>query len=264
MPKRRICVVRVVSIVGQPISQVASPRIWNRSFIEEGSDTRMVPREVSPAGLADYFERLRDARNCAGAVVTIPHKVPALSLCDRLTPRAAAVGAVNAVRRLGGGGLEGDMFDGVGMTRAIRNTDTEVRGRRVLILGCGAAGAAIAHALCDEGVGEVYLSDRIRTAAERLGRNLEIRGVNVEVLSDAIKAKPVDIAVNASPAGSAAMPEPPFPLDRFAASTLIADVVTDPAPTAILLAAAERGHATVSGTDMAEAQAPLLRSFFGV
>ena len=56
--------------------------------------------EVEEAALADAVRWPR-APGVQGAHVTVPHKVPALPLLDRLTEAARLAGAVNCVKREG-------------------------------------------------------------------------------------------------------------------------------------------------------------------
>ncbi len=60
----------------------------------------------------------------------------------------------------------GDNFDGIGFVRGLRARGHELAGRRVLIVGSGGAGRAVAHAVLDENPASIRLFDVDRTRAE--------------------------------------------------------------------------------------------------
>ena len=81
---------------------------------------------VSMAVPRDSFGAAWDAARTlgfAGLNVTKPFKLEAATLVDRLTPAAAAIGAVNCVYR-DGGSLVGDNTDGRGLARAVAGACT--------------------------------------------------------------------------------------------------------------------------------------------
>lgn len=78
----------------------------------------MIPVDIAPEAIADYLKSLRGWHNMSGVLVTVPHKQRAASLVDELTPRARHLNAVNVIRKLADGRLQGDMLDGVGFQLA--------------------------------------------------------------------------------------------------------------------------------------------------
>src|SRR4029077_9806332 len=94
-----------------------------------------------------------------------------VAVADWLDEASAAVGvagACNAVRRSGDGKLIGDMFDGEGFVRAAAAAGRNIVGQRVLIVGAGGVGSAIAAACAKAGAAEIALTDTRAGAAERL------------------------------------------------------------------------------------------------
>ncbi len=256
---------QVVAIIGRPIAQVSSPAIWNRIFSGQGIDAVMVPFEIGRGGLAPFFAWMRHAENLAGSVVTIPYKADVPGLCDIVRPEAAFLGAANAVRRDRDGRLECAMFDGLAMAAAIEDKGIRIAGARVLLVGAGSTGSAIAEALCREQVGELMVFDRDHGRAAALRRKLaECFSTAITVIDQPANAGHPGIVINASPAGSKADDALPFPSDAMATSMLVCDVVTDPSPTPLIAAAQSQGCRVVTGHDMAAAQAPLLMAYFGI
>ncbi len=95
-----------------------SPDNFNRYFAEQHMDSVMIPVDIVPDAVAAYLNALRGWQNMTGVLVTVPHKQRAAALVDDLTPRARRLNAVNAIRKLADGRLQGDMLDGVGFQLA--------------------------------------------------------------------------------------------------------------------------------------------------
>jgi shikimate dehydrogenase len=153
------------------------------------------------------------------------------------------------------------MVDGAGFVAAYEDGIGPVRGRRVLVVGSGGVGAAIAFGLVEAGAGVVDVSDVDDSRARALAERLRAQGVAAQFVEPS--AAGYDLVVNASPAGM--RPDDPIPIDLAGAtSTLtVADVVTKPADTPLLRAAADLGCRVQGGLRMAEAQIPLQARFFG-
>ncbi|RCJ99146.1 shikimate dehydrogenase, partial [Klebsiella pneumoniae] len=103
---------QVVAVIGHPIAQVKSPDNFNRYFAEQHMDSIMIPVDIVPDAVAAYLNALRGWQNMTGVLVTVPHKQRAAALVDDLTPRARRLNAVNVIRKLADGRLQGDMLDG--------------------------------------------------------------------------------------------------------------------------------------------------------
>lgn len=113
---------QVVAVIGHPITQVKSPENFNRYFADQQMDSVMIPVDIAPQAVADYLQALRGWHNMSGVLVTVPHKQRAAALVDELTPRAQHLNAVNVIRKLADGRLQGDMLDGVGFQLAAEAT----------------------------------------------------------------------------------------------------------------------------------------------
>ena len=109
---------QVVAVIGHPITQVKSPENFNRYFADQQIDSVMIPVDIAPEAVADFLQALRGWHNMSGVLVTVPHKQRAAALVDELTPRAQHLNAINVIRKLADGRLQGDMLDGVGFQLA--------------------------------------------------------------------------------------------------------------------------------------------------
>lgn len=255
----------LVGMIGHPVRQVHMPGFINARFRDRGMDAVMVPMDIAPAALASFVDVLRGAANMRGTVVTLPHKAAMAAHVDELTARAAELGAVNVVRREADGRLIGDMLDGEGMVLALGATHFRIAGQTCWVIGAGAAGSAIALALCEAGACQVHVSDLDTERARSLAGRLAAAG-HPMAAGEPADIGTVGIVVNASTAGmdGNGSPVAAGTMAGLSAKCGVADVVTRPAETPLLLAARARGLATVSGAAMAEAQTSLVARFLGL
>jgi shikimate dehydrogenase len=193
----------------------------------------------------------------------MPHKVSVVDLLDEVSPAVRVAGACNAVRREADGRLVGDLFDGEGFVRGVRRKGVELRGARVLIVGAGGVGSAIAASFAGAGVAALALHDLRADVVESLAARLRQHYPAIEVRTGSDDPAGQDIVVNATPMGME--PGDPLPLDvsRLAPSTFVGEVVMRQAMTAFLQAAQARGCRFQIGTDMLFEQIPAYLEFFG-
>jgi shikimate dehydrogenase len=252
---------RVFFIVGDPIAQVKSPSGVTRLMRARGADAVVVPAQVAPADLADFFATAQRLRNVDGIIVTVPHKFAAAEVCAGLTPRARSIGAANVMRRDAQGRWFGDMCDGDGHVAGLRGAGCEPAGRRALLVGAGGAGSAIAHALVDAGVAALAVHEADAARREALLRKLAAYG-RVPVRAGSADPGGFDLVVNATPAGMRAGDPLPVQVERFSPGTFVSEVITVPAVTPLLEAARAQGLGTMTGVAMFEAVCERMVDFF--
>lgn len=240
---------RVHYIVGDPIAQVKSPAGVTQALQAAGRNAVCIPAHVAPADLARWHAGVSLARNVDGIIVTVPHKFAYEALCDTRSGRAEFLGAVNILRRNADGGWHGDMFDGLGYVEAMRDQGVAIEGRRVLLVGAGGAGSAIAHALVTAGVGEIAIHDPDQQRRDGLVRRLAGLGLG-QVTAGSADPAGFDIAINATPVGMGE--DDPHPIDstRLTPGMFVACVITAPAVTPLIRAAREQGCQTMTGAAM--------------
>lgn len=252
---------RLLGIIADPIAHVRTPQALNRLLAERGVDAVMVPLHVGPDGLAGCFAGLRTIRNLSGIVVTIPHKGRAAALCDALEPEAAAVGAVNAVRREPDGRLTGAMFDGLGLVEGLRRSGIDPAGHRALLVGAGGAASAVAFALARAGVSRLTIANRTPAKAEALARRVAAAFPETQAVAGPADPAGCSLVVNGTSLGMTPGDAFPVPPDRLAATAVVADVIMKPVRTALLVEAAARGCRVHEGHHMLDAQLALLADF---
>src|SRR5205814_10330155 len=91
---------RLAGVIGDPIRHSLSPVLHNAAFAALGLDWAFMAFPV-PAGQAPAAVEGARALGLDGLSVTMPHKEAVAAAVDRLSPTAAALGAVNTVVREG-------------------------------------------------------------------------------------------------------------------------------------------------------------------
>ncbi len=250
---------RVVPIVGDPIAQVKSPAGVTAAFQARGENAVCVPMHIGPDDFGALMQLVRRWRNCAGVIVTVPHKFAAFEGCDTTSHGAGLLGTVNTIRRSPDGRLHGDMFDGLGFVAACRDKGCAFAGRTALLVGAGGAGTAIGHAVASQGVELLVIADRDAGRRDALVARLGAAGFPVK--AGPPEAQGFDIALNATPMGMRASDPLPFPAGGLAPAAFVGDVVTDPDPSPLIAAARARGCRTSTGADMFDRVRDLMVDF---
>ena len=255
---------RVYLILGDPVAQVRAPEVFNALFCKHGVNAVLVPAHVAPHRLEGFVKEAFGADNVDGLWLTIPHKAAVLPLLGHCDPLGRLAGAVNAVRRHADGSLEGALFDGIGFVKGLDRFGIRTLGRRVLVMGVGGGGVAIAASLAQRGCGELALFDaapgRALQVAERLGA-----AFNTLVTAPA-STDPAgfDLVINSTPLGLKAGDPLPFDVARLDRGAAVVDILMKNQPTPLLRACAARGIDAFPGFEMMLQQMPEYLSFFGL
>jgi shikimate dehydrogenase len=142
---------RVYLHLAHPSVHARTPQVMNAEFARRGVDAVAVSADVASGDLGGFARGLRGWRNLAGLSVTMPHKEALAAHVDELSGPAALIGAVNVVRREADGRLVAANTDGPGFVIGVREAGHELSGRRVLLVGAGGAGRAVAFAAAGAG-----------------------------------------------------------------------------------------------------------------
>ncbi|MEJ8279488.1 shikimate dehydrogenase [Pseudonocardia spirodelae] len=244
-----------VALVGAAIARSLSPLLHEQEAAALGLDYRyeLLDLDRLPAGWT-----LRDGVGWTGFNVTHPAKQTVLGQLDALSSQARDLGAVNTVT-VTDGRLTGHNTDHSGFLAGLRHGLPGACLDRVLVVGAGGAGSAVAYALATVGA-RVDVVDaapgRAADLAERLRAALP--GARVEggpAAAVGVLAAVADGVVNATPIGMDGHPGVPVDPALLDARHWVADVVYRPLETALLAAARDRGCRVLDGGAMLVAQA---------
>jgi shikimate dehydrogenase len=212
-----------------------------------GVGTEALPGLISAARVMGF----------AGLNITYPCKQAVIPLLDGLSDEAAAMGAVNTVVFRDGRAI-GHNTDGSGWAWGFRRTLPQADLGRVVLLGAGGAGSAIAHAVLRLGAQRLVVVDSDTARADALAAPLNaIYGAGrVGAGGDPAAAlQGASGLIHATTTGMDKLPGLPLPEALLRPELWVAEIVYFPLQTALLKAARARGCATVDGGTMAVGQA---------
>lgn len=252
----------IIAHIGYPTHTFKSPMIYNPFFEREGINAVVVPMGCKTPDYPAFLRAVFKLTNIRGALITMPHKVVTVDLVDVVTPTVKVAGACNAVKRLPDGRLMGDMFDGAGFVRGVQRKGLKLQGARVLVVGNGGVGCAIAASLAATGVARVSLFDAQATVCEALAQRLKGEYPDIEVVTGSNDPAGHDLVVNATPMGMNDGDPLPMDVSRLSPDTFVGEVVMKSEMTAFLRAAQARGCPVQIGTDMLFEQIPAYLEFF--
>ena len=256
----------VAAVLGHPINHSKSPKLHNYWLSLFNIDGYYIPLDIDPR----YFEksvRALSGLGFVGANVTIPYKEKVLKIADKISDRAAIIGAANTLTFLQDGRIYADNTDGYGFLQNIKckyNDWTAGEGTSV-VFGAGGASRAILGALIEDGANEVILANRTRSRADQLRSDFGAKIKVVDWMKVQNYLSDASTVINATSLGMDGKAELPIPLQGLNKNTLVTDIVYTPLNTPLLENAAKRGCRTVDGLGMLIHQAiPGFERWFGV
>lgn len=195
--------------------------------------------------------------NFTGLNITFPCKQAIIPLLDELSPEARGIGAVNTVVFKDGKRI-GHNTDCLGFAEGFRRGLKDVARERVVQMGAGGAGAAVAHALLSEGVQLLNIFDVEISRAQALADNLNQHfGAGRAVAGHDLPSTlaQADGLVNTTPMGMKKLPGMPVPVELLRSALWVAEIVYFPLETELLRNARALGCRTLDGGNMAVFQA---------
>lgn len=251
----------LLGLIGQGIAASLTPAMQMAEG--EALGLRLLYQRIDLAALGLGVEALPELLTAAermgfaGLNITFPCKQAVLPLLHDLSAEARALGAVNTVV-LKGGRRIGHNTDCSGYAEAFRRRLGDSPRARVVQLGAGGAGAAVAHALLGEGVGELAIGDVEPEKAQAVadGLNRRFGAGRARVAADlAADVAAADGLVNCTPIGMAKLPGAPLDVALLHPRLWVSEVIYFPLETALLKAARALGCRTSDGGGMAVFQA---------
>ncbi|MGO2036925.1 MAG: shikimate dehydrogenase [Brevibacterium sp.] len=249
----------LLGLIGEGISASRTPRMHENEGAAHSIPTIYRTIDVAEAKLASATlpELLAAAVRLGfdGLNITHPFKQQVIDLLDDVDEGARRIGSVNTVVIDGSGATTGYNTDVTGFARGFQAGLAGAETNRVVQIGAGGAGRAIAFALAELGVEELLISDVSTERAAGLAADIggDARAIRADELSPAITS--ASGVVNATPMGMKAFPGTPFDTGLLSAGQWVADVVYFPLETQLLAEAKRIGCRTLDGSGMAVNQA---------
>ena len=261
----------LLGLIGQDIQGSRTPEMHMREGEAQG--LRHVYRliDLTPLGLG--IEALPDLLTGVqragfnGLNITHPCKQAVIPFLDELSDDSRALGAVNTIVFTDGKRL-GHNTDWSGFAEPFRRKMNDVVLDRVVQIGAGGAGAAVAHAALMLGVKQLTIVDIDPKRAESVAANLSrhFGAGRAKAAADLPAAvKQADGLINATPIGMEAHPGMPLRANLLRPDLWVAEIIYFPLETELLRSARALGARTIDGGGMAVFQAvAAFRLFTGI
>ncbi len=261
----------LVGLIGEGIQQSLTPALHEREGDEQG--LRYLYRLIDLDQLGLSVEALpallvaAEQMGFRGLNITHPCKQAVVGLLHELSPEARLLGAVNTVV-FQDGRRYGYNTDAFGFAENFSRSFGDARREKVVQLGAGGAGAAVAYAALSEGVETLLVFDPDRRKSEHVVEMLQGHfgftraGVGEDL---AATLRQADGLIHATPTGMDKHPGLPLPRALLRPDLWVAEIVYFPVETELLRAARAIGCRTLDGTGMAVLQAVgAFRLFTGI
>lgn len=251
----------LVGLIGTGIGASLTPAMHEREASAQGF--RAVYQLIDLASLGLGVEALPSLLDAAqrfgftGLNITHPCKQAVIPLLDELSPHARALGAVNTVVFQDGRRI-GHNTDWFGYAEAFSRGLPDVARGRVVQMGAGGAGGAVAYAALTLGVGHLVIHDLdpAKAADTVAALAAEVGAGRVSVSTDlAADVAGADGLINTTPVGMAKYPGTPLPVDLLHPGLWVSEIIYFPLETELLRAARALGCRALDGGGMAVFQA---------
>ncbi|KHL01421.1 shikimate dehydrogenase [Sinomonas humi] len=254
----------LIGLIGDGVVPSLTPSMHESEGAAHGLLYLYRPIDIAVLGLPaeSVGDLVRAARNLGynGLNITHPCKQLVIEHLDEIDDDAARLGAVNTVVIREDGRTVGHNTDWSGFLSAFRAGLPGAALGRVVQLGAGGAGSAVAYALLTAGVEHLSIVDvdasrAVERAAELAAMfpGASVEGRTTAELASLIEA--ADGVVHCTPTGMAAHPGTPFDVSLLGSRHWVADIVYRPIETQLVREARALGCRVLDGGRMAVGQA---------
>ena len=240
-------------MLGHPVAENPIDRMFDAVYGHYGLPWQFWKNDIATeADLALAVKALRPL-GFRGMGITVPWKVAVIPLLDEVDDDVKAIGAANYLT-IENGRLIGHNNDGKGVVKAIEKV-TPLAGQRVVMLGAGGAGRAMAVELAWAGVAQLTLVTRRQEQGEEVAATVT-RASGVPAVwqpwqGEVAVPAGTTLLMNATHLGCAPELEPvPLQWATVDPTCTVVDVITNPRSTPFLATARERGCPVVDGVEM--------------
>jgi len=258
-----------------------TPAMWNAAYTHFGMDCAVAMMVGDPQKAQDILDILKKDSKYFGGGSGVGFKDENVKYVDELDPLANAIGSINLIQKLPTGKLKGWNTDGIGYRQSLEKLLVEkgiaLNGAKIVMLGAGGTGSAIALALAEKGARIAILNRTIEKAAELADRINDFVGERRAWAKgeDAINEEIGDasVVINVSTKGAtgafeeysalakAVLPATPENVrenlevakgifEVIPKSAILSDVVLRTSPSPFLKEAQARGYTTLDGVPM--------------
>ena len=226
-------------VIGNPINHSLSPKLHNYWLKENKIDAVYDKKKIDEKDLQTTISDIKEKKT-GGINVTVPFKKSVIPYLDKLSPEAEQTQSVNTIV-LTDDILVGHNTDISGFTKAIKDLNFNIEGKKIFILGAGGVVPSIIFALNKMNVSEIIISNRTRQKADDLKSQFKI--INVIDWGNIPK---FDMIINATSLGlnNEALN---FNFSEVGDNKLFYDVIYNPSETSFLKEGKKLGNQSENG-----------------
>ncbi len=227
-------------LIGYPLGHSFSAGYFSKKFADIGIEATYqnfpLKDEQELVAFFAHFPQLN------GINVTVPWKEKVLPFCHVLSQEAAAIGAVNCIKKRADGKLEGHNTDWIGFKTSLLGFLNGARIERALVLGTGGSSKAVRYALEQMGIEVNFVS-------------LSGKGLKYEDLSGRLHE--YRLVVQTTPLGMFPLLDdfPALPYEEIGSTHFCFDLIYNPALTKFLKKVQDQGAQVKNGEEMLIVQA---------
>lgn len=230
-------------LIGKNISYSFSKKYFTEKFALGNLDG-YVYENFDLQSIEDFPKLITENPELKGLNVTIPYKEEIIPYLNKLSKKAAQIGAVNVIRFTKKGTLKGYNSDYYGFKKSLKPL-LQSHHKKALILGTGGAAKAVAFALNELGILYTFVS---REEKESM---IDYNRINATTFDN------YHIIINCTPLGTSPNIKdfPLLPYQFFTEKHIAFDLIYNPEETQFLKKAKKKGAITKNGYEMLVFQA---------
>lgn len=230
-------------LVGKNISYSFSKKYFTEKFIS-GNFEGFVYENFDIQSIEEFPKIITENPYLKGLNVTIPYKEEIIPYLNKLSKKAAQIGAVNVIRFTKKGKLKGYNSDYYGFKKSLQPL-LQSHHKKALILGTGGAAKAVAFALNELGLIYTFVSRQDKEGM------IDYDRINATTFDN------YHIIINCTPLGTSPKTAefPPLPYNFFTKKHMAFDLIYNPEETQFLKKAKKNGAITKNGYEMLVFQA---------
>lgn len=243
----------MTGMIGHPVAENPIDQMFDAVYSHYGLNWQFWKNDVLSSELLKPAIAGLIPLGYRGMAITVPYKVDVVPLLDAVDDDVKAIGAANYLT-IENGRMIGHNNDGKGVVKAIEKKRS-LKGQRVVMLGAGGAGRAMAMELAWAGATQLTLITRREEQGTEVAQR--VRAASGVATSWQEWKSPVNIPagttllMNATHLGCAPELEcAPINWSTVDPKCLVVDVITNPRLTPFLLKAQEQGCQVVDGVEM--------------
>ena len=236
---------RKFGLIGKKLGHSFSKKYFTKKFQDLKLDAVYDLYEIE--SIHAFPDLIAGLEGLEGLNVTIPYKREVIPFLDALSPEAAAIGAVNVIKKEGEK-LYGSNSDIFGFWVALQELLGVAKVEKALVLGTGGAAKAVVYVL------EQYLKVSELKMVSRSPQ--EVKHISYQDLHQ-IEINNYQLIINTTPLGMYPNinQSPYFPYEKLSDAHFVMDLIYNPEETSFIKFAAQYGAKTMNGMKMLIQQA---------